>query len=70
MVVAGPDANYRVIGIGIVDYEYIFGLNPLDIPSPRYAMHCAPLATSDVALVTTGHDISVHDYEIKEYTFR
>ncbi|KAI5355923.1 Hypothetical predicted protein [Prunus dulcis] len=56
--------------IGIVDYKFIFGLNPLYIPSPRYAVHRAPLATCDIALVITGREISVHDYEIGEYNFR
>lgn len=69
-VVAGPNANHREMRIGIVDYEFIFELNPLDIPSPRYAVHRAPLATGDVALVTTGHNISIHNYDIREYTFR
>ncbi|KAL6284789.1 hypothetical protein ACE6H2_015718 [Prunus campanulata] len=65
-VVADPDAYDGEMGIGVTDYEFIFGMIPTDIPPLGSAEHHAPPDSGDIAPSAVSHDISVRDYEIRE----
>ncbi|PQQ08312.1 hypothetical protein Pyn_14237 [Prunus yedoensis var. nudiflora] len=54
------------MGVGIADYEFIFGMIPTDIPPPGSVEHHVPPDFGDTAPSTLSHDISVRDYEIEE----
>ncbi|PQQ07070.1 hypothetical protein Pyn_17005 [Prunus yedoensis var. nudiflora] len=65
-VVADANAYDREMGVGIVDYEFIFRMIPTNIPPPRSTEHHVPLDSGDIAPSTVSHDISIRDYEIEE----
>ncbi|CAB4263232.1 unnamed protein product [Prunus armeniaca] len=58
--------NFGEIGLGIADYEFIFGVIPTNIPLLGSAEYHVPPNSSDTAPSTVSHDISILNYKIEE----